>query len=78
MIPNGAPLDDAWEKEGEAFMDAVEDGSLSFAEQLPIARRLVWELENQQRLPPGYWLRHECETRNCVNPAHAVLERVGS
>lgn len=53
------------------------EGELSLIEQLPLARIFVWEMENGRRLPKGYWLKHECGTRQCVNPDHAVLTEIG-
>jgi len=75
MIPKMIAPDDAWEIEFEQFLDHVDDGSLTFAQQLPLARRFAWEGTNGKRVPEGFWLRHDCKTRACVNPAHAILER---
>lgn len=77
-IPPGAPLDATWEAEVESFMDLVDHDLIGFAEQLPTARRITWEMVNEQQLPPGYWLRHDCGTRECVNPAHAELVPIDS
>jgi Zn ribbon nucleic-acid-binding protein len=72
----GEPLDEAWELETEQFLDQVDSDEITFAEQLPTARRITWEYINGHQVPKGYWLRHECDTRECVNPGHAVLELV--
>lgn len=73
MTPDFTAPDHEWEVEFEQFMDHVEDGSLTFSEQLPLARKFAWEGINGKRVPEGFWLRHNCKTRACVNPAHAEL-----
>jgi len=72
----GPPLDREWDFRVEAFIDQMENDEIGFVEQLPEVRRIAWEYENGCQIPRGYWLRHECDTRECVNPAHAVLEPV--
>lgn len=76
-VPEFTPPDAEWEVELHEFLDLVDDGSLPFAEQLPLARRFAWEGVNGRRVPEGFWLRHDCKTRACVNPAHAELISIG-
>ena len=66
-----------WHNRFSEFMESVENGTLSHAEQLPLARVFTWEMVNEQELPEGVWLRHECGNRDCVNPEHAVLVPIG-
>jgi hypothetical protein len=78
MLPEMIPPNPAWEVELEKFLNQVDDGSIPFAEQLPLARRFAWEGTNGRRVPDGFWLKHECNTRACVNPAHAILVETGA
>lgn len=73
----GEPLDARWQRELSDFLDAVESETLPYEAQLPFARRFAWEQEKSQRVPMGYWLRHECGNRVCVNPEHAELIPIG-
>lgn len=69
----GEPLDSDWHGEVTSFLMMVDHGMIKEHEGLASARRICWEWENQQRVPRGYWLRHDCETRDCIRPDHAVL-----
>lgn len=76
-IPEGAPLDAAWEKSVDTFMKDVEGGEIGFLAQLVRARQIAWESMNEQQLPPGFWIAHHCGTARCVNPAHSELRPIG-
>lgn len=67
-----------WLEEVHAFYKKAENNELKPSEQLPMARNIAWEMENGKRIPTGYWLRHDCETRQCIRPDHAVLVSVNS
>lgn len=71
----GEPLDSDWHIEVTSFLAMVDHGMIKEAEGLAHARRICWEWENQQRIPVGYWLRHDCETRDCIRPDHAIPVR---
>jgi hypothetical protein len=34
---------------------------------------IAWELSNGRSLPSGYVVRHSCDVRVCINPAHLLL-----
>lgn len=69
----GAPLDTEWHLQVTSFLMMCDHGMITDQEGLAAARRICWEWANQCLVPQGYWLRHDCSTRECIRPDHAVL-----
>ena len=48
-------------------------GGLRYNGKIWKAHRVSWELTNKTAIPPGFLIRHTCDVRCCVNPAHLCL-----
>jgi hypothetical protein len=38
-----------------------------------LAHRVVWEIANDRKIPPGMVVRHKCDNPPCVNPEHLEI-----
>lgn len=51
-----------------AFM--ISRSATTGARSVVKAHRLSWILSNQENIPCGQLIRHDCDNRSCVNPHH--------
>lgn len=68
FLPTSRPSDGCWEWRGT--IATVGYGQLVLAGVHVYAHRLSWELDHGRKLPDGVQVRHSCDNRLCVNPAH--------
>lgn len=38
-----------------------------------VAHRWVWQVTNKTEIPEGLIIRHTCDVRSCINPAHLEI-----
>ena len=67
LPPDRSP-DKCWEWQGT--MASVGYGQVTFRGQVVYAHRLSWELANGRQPLRNEQIRHSCDNRRCVNPAH--------
>jgi hypothetical protein len=48
-------------------------GLLRVGRRKVLVHRLLFELANHQRIPPGVLVMHECDNRRCCEPTHLRL-----
>lgn len=68
FLPEDRPPDRCWDWQG--VIAAVGYGQVVIARRSVYAHRLSFELANGRKLQKGEQIRHACDNRRCVNPAH--------
>ena len=48
-------------------------GHIRIDKKLQLAHRLSWAIYNNQEIPEGLVIRHDCDNPSCVNPNHLRL-----
>jgi len=48
-------------------------GQVRISKKLYLAHRLSWAIYNNQEIPEGLVIRHDCDNPSCVNPNHLRL-----
>lgn len=56
-----------------ASKNAKNYGVVSINRKLQLAHRLSWAIYNNQEIPKGLVIRHDCDNPSCVNPNHLRL-----
>lgn len=66
--------DSCWNWLGYKHPDGHGQLKITAISKRPLyAHRLAWELANNQSIPDGKIIRHDCDNPACCNPAHHRL-----
>lgn len=75
FLPDELPDDGCWEWQGGLLLNGYGQFGVSRYESKRTnhAHRFAWEVHNAEPIPKGMVIRHACDNRRCVNPAHLLV-----